>query len=109
MVFGVAEPVPDAARPAHPEAMRQRLVPGRWPLLRPMTAQDIKATAVLSLPVDKASGKIGAGVPSDPEADMGWPVWAGVVPLRLQMDPPQAGPGCQPGLPEPKARFGETR
>lgn len=108
MVFGVAEAVADAAKPAHLEAMMEGLVPGRWPLLRPMTAQEMRATAVLSLPITEASVKIGAGFPTDPEADMDWPVWAGVVPMRLQMGVAEADPGCLPGLRVPQARFGEV-
>lgn len=108
MVFGVAEPVAEAAKARHLEVMMEALVPGRWPVLRPMTAQEIKATAVLSLPIHEASVKIGAGFATDPDADRGWPVWAGVVPLRLAMGEAIADAGCLPGLPAPRARFGET-
>ena len=57
--------------------------------MRPMTAQEVKATAVLSLPISEASAKIGAGMPTDPPEDMGWPVWAGQVGIRQVLDLPE--------------------
>jgi len=57
------------------------VVPGRWAELRPITEQELKATAVLALPIDEASAKVRTGPPLDDEDDLAWPVWAGVVPL----------------------------
>jgi len=71
MVFGRAEKL--TAPEAKTEALRQmmeRLFPGRWESLRPMTAQELKATAVLSLPLDEASAKIGGPEPEDPPEDL---------------------------------------
>ena len=91
MVFGQAEAVRDAkTRARHLEVMMDQMFPGRWPQLRPMTAQELKATAVLSLPISEASAKIGAGMPTDPEADRAWPVWAGVVPITQVLGAPQS-------------------
>ena len=110
MVFGLAEVVTDAdAKRAHLAVMMQHLFPGRWPLLRPMTAAELKATAVLSLPLTEASAKIGTGMPTDPPQDQDWPVWAGVVPMRLMLDSPQADPASPPGLAPPVVTWGETR
>ena len=57
------------------------VVPGRWAELRPITEQELKATAVLALPIDEASAKVRTGPPLDDGDDLAWPVWAGVVPL----------------------------
>jgi hypothetical protein len=38
---------------------------------------------VLAVPIVEASAKVRRGPPIDDEADYAWPVWAGVVPLRL--------------------------
>lgn len=90
MVFGVAQAVKDAsAKARHLEEMMEQMYPGRWAQLRPMTAQEVKATAVLSLPISEASAKIGAGMPTDPPEDMGWPVWAGQVGIRQVLDLPE--------------------
>jgi nitroimidazol reductase NimA-like FMN-containing flavoprotein (pyridoxamine 5'-phosphate oxidase superfamily) len=114
MVFGTAEPVTDlAARARHLETMVERLFPGRWPQLRPMTDQEIKATALLSLPLTEASAKISAGGPTDPPEDVDWPVWAGVLPIHLTMGAPVPAENLAPGiaLPEHAARyrFGEPQ
>jgi uncharacterized protein len=103
MVFGVAELVVDAAAHArHLETMIDQMFPARWPQLRPMTAQELKATAILSLPITEASAKIGAGMPTDAADDMNWPVWAGVVPIRQVLD--LAQPDGPPNGPAPVIR-----
>jgi nitroimidazol reductase NimA-like FMN-containing flavoprotein (pyridoxamine 5'-phosphate oxidase superfamily) len=103
MVFGVAEAVTDqAAKARHLEVMMEQMYPGRWAQLRPMTAQELKATAVLSLPISEASAKIGAGMPTDPPEDMDWPVWAGMVGIRQVLD--DAQPDGTPKGPAPQIR-----
>lgn len=95
MVFGTAEMVTD--KEPHLQAMIDQMFPGRWPQLRPMTAQEVKATAVLSLPLTEASAKIGSGMPTDPPEDMAWPVWAGLIPLRQVAGAPEPdGPALGP-------------
>lgn len=107
MVFGRAEPVTGTAKAAALEEMFDRLFPGRWPQLRPMTAQEAKATAVLSLPLTEATSKVSTGYPEEPEADRDWPVWAGIVPLSMVTGTPEPAPGLAPGLgvPDHAARF----
>ena len=103
MVFGVAEPVSNAAQKAELlEVMIDQMLPTRWPQLRPMTVQELKATAILSLPITEASAKIGAGMPTDPPEDRTWPVWAGVVPIRQVLD--LAQPDGAPKGPPPMIR-----
>lgn len=110
MVFGTAEPVigPHEKR-RHLKAMMDRLFPGRWESLRPMTDQEVKATAILSLPLTHASAKTAASPPggTDPEGDKAWPVWAGLLPIRTVMDAPQPAPDLPPGtaLPGHAARY----
>jgi nitroimidazol reductase NimA-like FMN-containing flavoprotein (pyridoxamine 5'-phosphate oxidase superfamily) len=103
MVFGTAQPVTGtAAKTAALKAMMDRMFPGRWEELRPMTAQELKATAILSLPLTEASAKIGAGFPTDPPGDLSWPVWAGVLPLALTAGIPIPDPHLPPGLAVPE-------
>ncbi|MGB0722740.1 MAG: pyridoxamine 5'-phosphate oxidase family protein [Gammaproteobacteria bacterium] len=83
MVFGTPEAVTDPeAKETHLRAFIEGLYPGRWDSLRPITAQELKATTVLSLPISEASAKVRTGGPIDDEADYDHPVWAGVVPLE---------------------------
>lgn len=102
MVFGRAEVVEGAeAKTAHLRTMMEQLFPDRWDALRPITAQELKATRILSLPLAEASAKISAGPPLDPPEDQAWPVWAGVIPIRLTVGAPEAAPDLPPGLPVP--------
>jgi nitroimidazol reductase NimA-like FMN-containing flavoprotein (pyridoxamine 5'-phosphate oxidase superfamily) len=103
MVFGRAEAVSDSrAKERHLETMMERMFPGRWATLRPATAQELKATTVLSLPIAEASAKVATGMPKDDEADYAWPVWAGVVPIRMEAGPPETDPRTLPDLPVPE-------
>ncbi|HET9086255.1 MAG TPA: pyridoxamine 5'-phosphate oxidase family protein [Acidobacteriaceae bacterium] len=60
------------------------IVAGRWEEARKPTDQELKATSVLALPLDEVSAKVRTGPPLDEEEDYALPIWAGVVPLRLQ-------------------------
>jgi hypothetical protein len=67
-------------------------------MLRPVTAQEIKATAIMSLPIDEASAKIRNTPPKDDEADYTLDIWAGVLPVRLAVQSPEDDPRLKPGL-----------
>ena len=102
MVFGVPVAVTEPeAKLAALAGFTERLFPGRWATLRPPTAQELKATLVLSLPLTEASAKLRRGGPIDEPEDLDWPVWAGVVPVRLSVDPPVPEPGLAPDLTPP--------
>jgi len=84
VLLGTATAVTDPA--AKLEAMRalvERVAPGRWDRIRVPSDQEMRATTILSLPIDEASAKVRTGPPLDDEEDLALPVWAGVVPLRL--------------------------
>ncbi len=90
MVFGRAELVGDGAEKAGAlEALVEKIVPGRWADARRPTERELRATAVLRLPLEEASAKIRSGPPLDDEEDMGLPVWAGVLPMRTVHGPLQ--------------------
>lgn len=78
-----------------------RLYPGRWDTLRPANAQELKATAVVTMALDEASAKLRTGPPADDEEDLGWPVWAGVLPVHLTAGAPQPDAYVAPGLSPP--------
>lgn len=73
------------------------LFPGRWETLRPMQAQELKATTILYMDVEEATAKVRTGFPNDPE-DASHPVWAGVLPLQTTMGAPEPAPDLMPGL-----------
>lgn len=114
MVFGQAEWVTDpAAKAAHLRTMVERLFPGRWDQLRPMTDSEVKATGLLSLPLTEASAKISAAGPGETDAadDGDWPVWAGLLPISYAMGAPIPAPDLPSAVALPAHaatyRFGE--
>ena len=93
VVFGRAALVDD--KPAKLAALRafsEHVIPGRWDEAREPTDQELKATAVLSLPLEEASAKVRTGPPVDDDEDYALPVWAGVLPLNLVPGEPVADP-----------------
>lgn len=72
------------------KALTEHIVPGRWMEVRLPTANELKATTVLSVSLREASAKIRTGSPIDDEEDYEINVWAGVIPLRLAADEPIA-------------------
>src|SRR6187551_3690419 len=103
VVLGTAVPVdePDEKLTAL-EAFTEKLLPGRWADARPPTRKELKATSVLSLPLDEASAKVRDGAPDDgdtPDAELD--VWAGHIPLTVKALPPVASPDLRAGIPVP--------
>jgi hypothetical protein len=101
VVFGQARLVEPEERVRALELFTEKLVPGRWPEVRSPTRQELKGTKVLSLPLDEASAKVRTGPPVDEDEDYELPVWAGVLPLRTVVDPPQPDPRLDPGIETP--------
>jgi nitroimidazol reductase NimA-like FMN-containing flavoprotein (pyridoxamine 5'-phosphate oxidase superfamily) len=68
-------------------AFTEHIAPGRWDEARQPTDKELKATWILSIPLDEASAKIRTGPPEDEPEDRDLPVWAGVVPIHLAAEP----------------------
>lgn len=71
------------------EAFMEKLSPGRWKEVRQPSPQEMAATTTLALPIEQAVAKVRSGPPVDDEADLDWPVWAGVWPLETRLGAPQ--------------------
>lgn len=83
MIFGRAHKIEDPQdKLARMEAFIERMFPGRWQGLRPVTRQELKGTTVLGMAIGEASAKIRSGPPVDDDADYALPIWAGLVPVR---------------------------
>lgn len=65
------------------EAFTEQIIPGRWQDARIPNVKELKATTVLSLPIEEGSAKIRTGQPLDDEEDYALPIWAGELPLRV--------------------------
>jgi uncharacterized protein len=104
VVLGTATAVVDPAEKlAALEAFTEKLLPGRWADARRPHRRELKATGVLSLPLDEASAKVRVGPPDDgasPDAELD--VWAGVIPLVTKALAPVPDPTLRPGIPVPR-------
>ena len=104
MLFGKASLIKDRDEKREKlKGMIETLFPGRWDMLRPITDKELKATAVLCLPVDEASAKIRTGFPVDDEEDYALPIWGGVLPISMQMGAPIDDPRNLEGVEMPPA------
>ena len=104
VVLGTATPVTDPdEKNVVLEAFTEKLLPGRWADARRPTRKELKATGVLSLPIDEASAKVRTGAPDDgdsPDAELD--IWAGHIPLVLRALEPVPAPDLRKGIPVPK-------
>ncbi len=112
VVFGEAEQVEaseDKSRAL--EAFTEKLVPGRWADVRLPSEKELRATAVLRIPLEEASAKVRRGGPVEEEADYELPVWAGTIGLRLAAKAPQQDERLMPGVecPDYVAALAEAR
>lgn len=87
VLFGTATRVPDDQKEGALHALTDQLAPGRWDEVRGPTAQELKATWILALPIEEASAKVRSGGPVDEPEDEDLPHWAGVVPVHLAAAP----------------------
>ena len=83
-------------------ALSEHIVRGRWADVREPTEQELRATTVLSVPLVEASAKIRTGPPLDDEEDYALPIWAGVVPLKLEAGEPIKDPRLPEGIQIPE-------
>ncbi len=99
VLLGVATLVEGAdAKVSALRTISEQIVPGRWADVRPPTAQELKATTVLALPIDEASAKVRTGPPIDDEEDYNLDIWAGVLPLSVQPGTPVPDPRLKSGI-----------
>ena len=102
MVFGTARRITDPAEKLDKlKGFIEKMYPGRWDTLRPISDQEAKATAILSLPITEASAKVRSGGPVDDEEDYALPIWAGVIPVSMHIGEPVPDGRNLPDVEEP--------
>ena len=102
ILYGQAQEITgDAARMKTLELFTNRLVPGRWADVRWPDRKELRATAMLRLPILEGSAKIRTGPPGDLEDDHALDSWAGVVPMKLTASAPEDDPRLRAGIPRP--------
>jgi uncharacterized protein len=106
MLFGRGQAVTDEdEKLAASAALLEHLAAGRSTDARAPTSAELRATLVVSFPIDEGSAKVRTGGPKDEEDDLGRPIWAGVIPLDLV-----AGAGePEPDLPDETPTPGYAR
>jgi hypothetical protein len=103
VVLGVATLVREEAEKRRAlDALVEHVVPGRSASVRGPSVQELKATAVVCVPVDEASAKVRTGPPVDDEDDYALSCWAGVIPLRVQALEAEPDPLLGPGIAVPE-------
>jgi nitroimidazol reductase NimA-like FMN-containing flavoprotein (pyridoxamine 5'-phosphate oxidase superfamily) len=80
------------------------VIDGRWEQAKQPNEQELKATSVLSLPLQEVSAKIRTGPPIDDEEDYALPVWGGVVPVLQTLGKPVADGRVLDGIAAPQLR-----
>lgn len=95
VIYGRFEAVDDPVEKTRLfHSLIDKLAPGRWDALRPMTEKERNATTLLRIPINEASAKIRSGGVKDDDEDLPWPVWAGVVPIETVRGEAQTDPDC---------------
>jgi len=84
--------------------LTNHVAPGRWEEVREPNEKELAATSVLALPLLEVSAKIRSGPPLDSEDEWSAPVWAGVVPLTINVGEPIPDGHAPPGIPSVDAR-----
>jgi nitroimidazol reductase NimA-like FMN-containing flavoprotein (pyridoxamine 5'-phosphate oxidase superfamily) len=90
-------------------AFAEHVIPGRWDEVRAPYEQELKATAVLSVPLVEVSAKVRSGPPLDDEEDYALNVWAGVIPLQVVAGEPVSDPRSPEGIEAPPYALHYTR
>ncbi|ONG50699.1 flavin-nucleotide-binding protein [Pseudoroseomonas deserti] len=99
MAFGLARLVTDPAEKERALVMMvDRFFPNRTAGLRPTTAQEIKATAVIVMEIDRASAKIRAKGVIDDDEDYALPIYAERLPVRTTIGPAEPCPRLMEGV-----------
>ncbi len=108
VIYGRCEVVPEQDKPAVLNDFMRHIAPGRDLEARAPDRNELAATSILRVPLDEVAAKIRSGGPKDDEADMSVPVWAGILPVRMQQLPASREAACQVEPPDYVRRWSET-
>jgi uncharacterized protein len=98
VAFGTARKIDKPPEKEHAlRIISEHVIAGRWNDVRGPSEKELKATAVLEFSIEEASAKIRQGPALDEEEDYSLPVWAGVLPLKLEAKTPVPDPRLAEG------------
>ncbi len=99
VIFSEAEKVTDQDELYRAlEIFTNKIQPGRWDDIRKPTANEWKATMLLSFKIEEASAKVRTGPPIDDDEDYALNIWSGVVPMKLERKDPIADESMKVGI-----------
>jgi nitroimidazol reductase NimA-like FMN-containing flavoprotein (pyridoxamine 5'-phosphate oxidase superfamily) len=84
VIYGQFERVPEDEKPLALERFMRRIDSSRHLEARPPDQNELAATTILRISTAEAAAKIRVGGPRDHQADLGLPVWSGVLPMGIQ-------------------------
>ncbi len=100
VILGTATLVDDPAEKlAALRVLSEHILPHRWDDVREPNEKELKATSVLTIPIDEFSAKVRVGPPVDDEEDYSFPTWAGVIPLEMTPGAPIRDERCEKVFP----------
>jgi hypothetical protein len=109
MCFGTAHIIEDPEEKARAlDIMIDRFYPGRAAELRPSTAQELKATMVIGMQIEEASGKIRSKGIGDEEEDYALPIYATRFPVTQVIGAAEDCPRMPAGVAHPEGLAGFT-
>ena len=90
VIFGKAQEIVDYEKKVEAlDLLVEHGIPGRMKDVRENTEKEVKATIVLTLPLEEYSMKVRSGPPIDDFGDFTSPAWAGVIPLGISVGEPE--------------------
>lgn len=101
VAFGTCEVLEADAKIEAMNLITEGLFPERTATLRPMQEKEVAATLILALSLDDVSAKWSHAQPGDPDEDVSWPVWAGIVPISQVLGEPIPADNLDPALSQP--------
>ncbi len=84
-IYGAFEIVAESDKEHHMKNFMEHWMPGRWQHVRKPNKNELAATTVMRIAITEAVLKSRQGLPKDDVEDMDQPVWAGIMPLHLQL------------------------
>lgn len=102
IVYGLAREITGRDEKWHAQkVLVDHVVRGRSEHVRMPNEAELKQTMILAIPLDEASAKVRTGPSKDDEEDYDLPIWAGVLPLRLETGELEPDPRLLEGLTPP--------
>ena len=80
----------------------------RWATVRPPTAKELNACAMLKLPLKEAVMKQRIGFADDKKSDLTIDAWTGVIPIEHHLSTPQPDPHCSVVISEKIAQLSKS-